>query len=174
MFSFFLFLPYFFSICSFTLIHYFRLEANYKYCSGFNWCLFTSVFINRSPSNRMQLLSHNTFIHFRHQNNFLYNDHILFLFILQPKHRYICHAHFIKKSQLTVKPKWINVLGSYSKTYHKFLLFHVSIIFGNEDTIQDLSFVKWVGKMTEKRENNLIAGEYIYVYIYTEIYMNIY
>lgn len=43
-------------------------------------------------------------------------------------------------------------------------------IFGNEYTIQDLDYVEWVGKMTEKLENKLIAWVKMYAYIYTHIH----
>lgn len=73
-----------------------------------------------------------------------------------------------EKRQLTVKPKWIKVLGLYSKTCRKFLLLHVIIIFGNEYTVQDLGDMICTGKMTEKREN-MCVKIFMCIYIYRDI-----
>lgn len=74
-----------------------------------------------------------------------------------------------------MKPKGINVLCKYSKTYYKFLFLKRMKIFGNENTIQNLDYVGWVWKITEKLEIKFIAWLklYIDIYIRTNIYTNV-
>lgn len=74
-----------------------------------------------------------------------------------------------------MKPKGINVLCKYSKTYYKFLFLKVMKIFRNENTIQNLDYVEWLWNITEKLEIKFIAWLKLYVGIYTHtnIYTNI-